>query len=466
MRLHDELDSFMRREKWLNAGNRPIRMTLFHRNTHTDDILLPRLVRGTESMCGGFEYHIHCVATSCSLPLKEFIGLPATLEFVNDRGDLRKISGLVAQATSGDSDGTITGYQLVIRDAMAFMERRIGTRVFRRLSWPRIVEIVLREWTQLNGVLTGAFDYEFAPGFRIGRYPEREQTIQFNESDAAFVRRLLARAGIAWCFRPGRSRAWQQAHRGTEPTSAHTLVLIDDQSEFAQNAAGVVRYHRDDATEQRDAVTRWRAVRTFQPGSSRLFSWDYKQPGSVPWMSAEVPSRADQGRTGNELAGGLQEFIVESPHAGADSQHLYRLGLLRVQRLELETKRFTGEGSVRDFCAGEYFTIENHPEINSHPRAERDFVITSVEIRARNNLPKSLDERAHRLFASNGWHAAHDPFDAPAGDEKTAPFQMRFEAVRRTIPIVPRFDPRTDLRDPGLQSAVVVGPDNDGRALR
>ncbi len=457
----NELRNFMREKKWLNSNHRPIRLKIFHPQAQTDDILLPQLITGTESVCGGFEYQVNCVATSFTLPLKEFIGLPATLEFVTDRKQLRRVNGLISRASAGDSDGAIASYQLVIRDAMAFMEQRVNTRVFRRMSWPQIVTAVLKEWTQLNSAMTGNFDFEFAPGFRLDRYPEREQTIQFNESDAAFVRRLLARSGVAWCFRPGRNRAWREEKRGTEISSAHTLVLFDDQSDLARNAAGVVRYHRDAATEERDSVTRWQAVRKFQAGSSSIFSWDYKQPGNAPRMVAEAPSNADQGETGNALANAMQEFIVESPHVGADDRHLQRLGLLRMQRKELETKHFTGEGSVRDFCAGEYFTIKDHPEIDRHPAAERDFVITSLEVKARNNLPKSLEERAQRLFVCNGWHGAVGPLPASTDHGNAFPFHMRFEAVRRCIPIVPPFDPRLDLPEPGLQIAVVVGPEND-----
>jgi type VI secretion system secreted protein VgrG len=61
----------------------------------------------------------------------------------------------------------------------------------------------------------------------------------------------------------------------------------------------------------------------------------------------------------------------------------------------------------------------------------------------------------------NGWHG---PRGAPAdlaSDGNASRFQMRFEAVRRAIPIVPAFDPRTDLRDPGLQTAIVVGGENE-----
>lgn len=460
MQNDNELVNFMLTEKKLITTNRPIRVTLVYQKKQISDVLLPQFVRGTESVCSGFEYHVNCVATSNSLPLKEFIGVPAALEFVNDQGQLRRVCGLVTQASSGECDGAIASYQLVIRDAMAIMEQRINTRVFRKMSWPRIVTVVLREWLQLNSALSGYFDFELAPGFRPETYPEREQTIQFNESDAAFIRRLLARSGVAWFFRPGCSTDHQQAAHDTG-TPAHTLVLFDNQRDLKQNAAGVVRYHRDNATEQRDSITRWSAVRQLQAGSVRVFSWDYKRPGSIPWMATVIPGQADQGSSGNQLAGGMQEYIVESPHAGSDDQELHRLGMLRMQRKELDTKRFTGEGSVRDFCAGEYFTISDHPEIDGHPAVDRDFIITSIEVRAQNNLPKSLEERLRRLFISDDWRRTADtPTDLSGGDSANR-FQMRFEAIRRTIPIVPTFDPRTHLSDPGLQTAIVVGGEND-----
>ena len=316
----NELSSFIRADKSLNASNRPVRLKLFHRNKAIDDILLPQFVSGAESICNGFEYHIHCVATSFNLPLKEFIGVPASLEFVTDRGQTRSVSGLVAQAYSGECDGAIASYRLVVRDALAIMKQRVNTRVFRRLSWPQVVSVVLDEWRQINPVLASNFDFEFAPGFRLDAYPEREQTIQFNESDSAFVQRLLRRSGIAWFFRPGRSRAREKGDPVTESTVGHTLVLFDGQSKLEQNEAGVVRYHRDDATEQRDSVTRWGAVRKLRAGNASIFSWDYKQPGSIPWMTVGTPAQADQGESGNRLARALEHFVVESPHVAEDHE--------------------------------------------------------------------------------------------------------------------------------------------------
>ena len=39
----NELSSFIRADKSLNASNRPVRLKLFHRNKAIDDILLPNL---------------------------------------------------------------------------------------------------------------------------------------------------------------------------------------------------------------------------------------------------------------------------------------------------------------------------------------------------------------------------------------------------------------------------------------
>ena len=461
MDLARELDSLLECTTHLNADSRPIRLKLFHHDRQSSDLLLPQSINGKEAVCGGFEYQVDCVATSCSLPLKEFIGLPAILEFVNDGGLLRPVCGVITQASSGESDGAISSYRIVICDAMKIMEQRINTRVFRRLSWPQVVVVVLEEWLRKAGVLAGTFDYEFADGFRLENYADREQTVQFNESDAVFIRRLLRRSGIAWFFRPGPSRVSQGNRQAVESTAVHTLVLFDAKSRLAQNIAGTVRYHRDDASEQRDSVTRWGAVRRFQAGSSSIFSWDYKQPGSAPWTTVEVQGTIDQGKSGNEMALGVQEYIVESPHVATDANELYRLGLLRMQRKEFDAKCFVGEGTVRDFCVGEYFTIKHHPELDDHPAAEREFVITALEVRARNNLPKSLEERVQQLISCNGWERTDRGAAGPAEVSGVPPFHMRFEAVRRAIPIVPAFDPRIELRDPGLQIAVVAGGQGD-----
>lgn len=440
----------LRHEQSLSSAHRALRLRLAHAQGLPDDVLLPQQVTGTESICGGIEYRLACVASDPALPLKQFIALPAEVQIVTDRGALRSICGIVAEARCGDSDGGLCTYQLVLRDALAIMEKRVNSRIFRNQNEIAIVQTLFDEWRHANAVLAGAFEYELDPLLDLAQYPAREQTMQYNESDAAFVHRLLRRRGISWCVRPGRSHT-SSVDPAHDRIPAHTLVLFADAARLPRSSAGTVRYHRDDATDERDTIQAWGAARTLQPGVTSRHSWDYKQPAGTGFMAASTRAEFDQGGHGNALAASLDDYLVDAPHAGNDVEDGWRLGQLRMARHGFEAKCFHGEGTVRDFGAGQHFTLDGHPEIDTHPEAEREFLVTELHTSVRNNLPADMSQRIERLLARAGW-------TTPLGSQ---PVQVRFTAVRRGVPIVPAFDARIDLPHPQLQSALVVGPANE-----
>jgi type VI secretion system secreted protein VgrG len=433
----------------LTEANRPIRIRLAQEQQVLDDVLLIKRVTGNETLCGGLEYRLLCVSTRADLPLKEFIALPAELQFVTDRGDVRSVCGIVAQAAAGQSDGGLATYELVIRDALALMEYRTNTRVFRNRNELDITQVILDEWRQNNPVLAMAFEVDWS--YVASAYPSREFTMQHNESDAGFLRRLWKRRGIAWFMRPG-----QASQSQSRDIPAHTLVLFDDGYKLPQSAAGIVRYHRDDGTEQRDTVFAWSPVRKLTPGNASRSSWDYMQGRP---MNSNALSRTDQGTTGNRFAASLDDYLIDVPHAGKDSDDYRNLGELRIKRHQYEAKCFYGEGSVRALCIGEWIGLDGHPEIDTHPAKEREFIVTRLEVDAENNLPKTVNERVQRLFALSRWDdASGNGTLRQANDERGMRYTNRFACVRRDIPIMPAFDPRTDLPRPQLQSAIVVGP--------
>ncbi|WP_426336681.1 type VI secretion system Vgr family protein [Pseudoduganella sp. R-31] len=447
--MDNALLSFFQQDKDLITDNRPLRLRLAHPTQMLEDVLLPQMVQGAEAICGSVEYRILCVSLDAFIPLKELIALPVAIDIVTDCGDLRTICGIVTEARAGDSDGGLASYQLVLRDALSIMEKRTNTRVFRNKNEVEIVTLILDEWIQTNPVIATCFHYEMDDLFAHQVYPQREFTMQYNESDAAFIRRLLKRRGIAWYFR---------ADQGNWPS--HTMVLFNHPDSLLPNAAGVVRYHRDAATEERDTINSWCAVRTLQPASVTRFSWNYKNPRTSDLMLATARSGADQGESGNEMAASLDDYQVLSPHAGDDYDDLCRLGELAMSRHDLDSKCFHGEGSVRDMCAGEYFTVEGHPEVDGHPGGERDFVLTSVQLAISSNLSKGIAERVQRVFSRNRWIAgdalAH--FDPTQSSTR---MKVAFTAVRRGIPIVPAYDPRAEVPNVPMQSAIVVGPENE-----
>lgn len=433
----------------LTEANRPIRLRLSTEKGVVDDLLLVKHVSGVETICGGIEYSLLCVSTSAGMQLKQFIANPVELQFVTDTGGLRSVCGIVGAAVEGHGDGGLATYQLIVRDAFSLFENTCNTRVFRNASEIDITNIILREWREANPVAARAFNFDIG---HLKSYPAREFTMQYNQSNAAFLRRLWKRRGIAWFVQPGAA-----TEKGSDETPAHTLVLFDDAMSLKENAAGSIRYHRDAGTEKRDSITSWQAVRTLTAGSVTRRSWDYAQAWSMG--SADV-SGNDQGTLGNQFAASLDDYLVDVPHAGDDATDYHSLGALRMQRKEYEAKFFRGEGGDRNTFVGQWRRMEGHPEIDSHPEEEREFVVTELRIEAENNLPKTLNDRVSRLFALNHWNCDSDGLEQ-ASAERGVRFTNRFTCVRRGVHIVPAYDPRIDLPRTEAQTVIVVGAANE-----
>lgn len=435
----------------LGTRDRPLSLAMQYPEGIRDDILLPQRVIGRESICGGSAHTLLCVSDNADIPVKEFIGRPAELRIVTDRGGRRRVCGIVTAASAGRSDGALATYELLLGDGLAIMEGRSNTRVFRNQSELDVIAILVNEWRGLNRIFGASFDVQIDAGLGYLRPPPREFIMQHNESDAAFIRRLLQRRGIGWFFKPGLPA------RGTQSQSdsiGHTLVIFDDVSSLKQNSAGTVRFHRDAATEERDAVDAWSAVRTLQPGRVSLHSWDYKRPVIDRRFDISASTRAEQGECGNEIASMLENYRVAAPHAGDSFDDLDTMGVRMAARHLYDTKSFHGEGGVRDLAVGEWIGLRGQPQIDRHPESEREFVITAQDIVARNNLPVAIEACVERLFDHNGWSTGKYAVFATK-ELKHNGYRTRFSCVRRGIPIVP---PPPIVPRPALQSAIVVGP--------
>lgn len=370
--LPKQLQQFQSSIMGITGSNRPIRLRLSGDRGAVDDLMLVKHVNGRETMCGGFEYRLLCVAGKAGLPLKLFNAMPVELQLVTDKGELRSICGFVARVAEGESDGGLATYQLVIRDALSLMDQRTNTRVFRGASEIDITNTILREWLHVNPVLARGFNFSVV---HTKAYPVREFTMQYNESDAAFLRRLWKRRGLAWFFK---------ADTASQPSGkeipGHTLFIFDNPHAHTPNAAGTIRYHRDDGTERSDSITAWHALRSLIPGRVTRHSWDYLQ--SAP-IEREDTSRNHQGPLGDAFAASLDEYLVDVPHAGDDGRDYDRLTTLRMQRHEYEAKFFEAESGVRDLCVGEWIGVRGHAEIDSHAQEEREFVITELQVDAK-----------------------------------------------------------------------------------
>ncbi|MFM0489688.1 type VI secretion system Vgr family protein [Paraburkholderia graminis] len=445
----------------LDQNHRPIRLQWGRAQEALEQVLVVQRIDIREGLCSGIEGHLTCVSTRSDLPLKAFIGLPVSVQLVTDRGAIHQICGLVTDARAGQSDGSLATYQLTIRDALSVLERRVNTRIFRTKNVPDVIEVLLREWQKKSPALASAFDFDLS-GINRDQYPVRELIFQFHESDADFIRRLCRRDGIAWFTAAGK-RGQAASDSGSGDTPVHTLVLFDDSMKLPESAAGTIRYHRDAATEERDSVTLWSASQQLVPGSVQRASWDYKA-GTM--AQASESNIVDQGPAGNDLSQLLSDSVIDVPHAGDSWSDYDRLGKARMLAHELRAVSVDAASGVRDLAVGHWFELTGHPEVDTRPESERQFIVTGLHHRAENNLPKDLNERAQALFDANRWHfdslpTATQSMQARSSDAVGTRYDNTFGCVRRGIALTPAYDPRIDLPRVYPITALVVGPDGE-----
>jgi type VI secretion system secreted protein VgrG len=399
-----------------------------------DSELLPHTLSGREYISEPFRFDVECLSSSCDLALKDLMGQGVDIAIHRD-GDDRVLAGIVTSARQTGSDGGFARYGLTVEPAFAVLKLHRNSRVFQGKSVEEIVGLVLDEHIASNPAFARYFRHRAQ---LTQATPARSYCQQYRESDFAFITRLLREEGISYYF------------DFDGDIGLHTLALFDSGTELPVAQQGDIRFHRADATEDADSLTRWSSQRTFQSGTTQLSSFDYKRMSS--W-TGESEAGLDHGEAGSRLIASLEDYDAPGLYYGSDSEAMNRYATLRQQAKDLSAKQFHGGGVVRGLAAGQWFTLHDHPAHADDAIADRQFVVLSQRIEARNNLPGDFDNH---------------PVAAPSGRSALtlteAGYRNDFTAVRKAIPIVPSFAD-TDLHQShakpvarGTQTATVVGP--------
>lgn len=436
----------------LSAANRPLRLRLPNKNKALNDALFIQRISGHDAVCAGFDLELWCLSTSVHIPLKSFIALPITIEMVTDRGELHLISGVITEAVAGESDGGLATYRLRMQDALSLLTRRRNTRVFMNKSVLDISYILLDEWKTRSPLFASILQVDAS---RIKQdYPTIAFTMQSGENDRDFLFRLWKRWGIAWCFEPISDLQ--------NDTITHKLCLFDDATALTQNNAITIKFQRESATEQRDTITRFSGSRTLTSGSVNLQQW---QPTTAQTQLSNPYNHRQQGNTADGMNATLEDAILDTPASGLDDSTVDHFGLLHIQRHEQQSKCFHGQGNVRELQVGQWFELTGHPEIDTHPETERQFVITELWFEAENNLPKPIHERVKKLFNApnikNNANINSNINTEGFNPTDTNRYRNRFSAIRRGIPIVSAFNPNQDLPKVHPMIGIVVCPQGE-----
>lgn len=400
------------------------------------------LAGGLGARCG-FEIRLTALSADAGLELARLIGQPVLLQLLtsHSRSELRPFHGHVCEATLLGADGGLARYRLVVRPWLAFLEWRRDSRVFQGLSVIEIIEQVFRAY-QGQGRLLPAWRWALADR---SVYPRRSLCIQYQETDLAFVQRLMREEGLFCWFE-------HQGDRGAAPYGGHTLVIADHNGAFEPNRQPRVRYTQPGATLPEDSLFEWAARHGVHTAATRIASWDYRSVGLRPVHEGSALPTALPGAACIDVPG---------VYAYEDTRQGERLARCQQQALDAAARLHTGRGTVRTFAPGTTFTLADHPR---HDGGERDrFVLLRLRHRARNNLAADLRAQLQHLPAVPTRGAAL------ANDSDEPLYGVEIDALPADVPVrAPALDVASGLglaavvrrarpKVHGVQTALVVG---------
>ena len=408
----------------------------------------------------GFRIVVHALSADAHIELKSLIGQPALLELLpsDSRTALRPFHGHLTDVALEGSDGGLARYRLVIEPWLAFLAHRQDSFVFQGKTVVQIVDEVFSDHAG-QGRLAPAWRWDLADA---SVYAERSLSIQYQESDLAYVQRLLREEGL-FCW-------FEHAGDATADTlGRHTLVIADHNGAFPPGRQPRVRYTQPGAVMLADSLTRWSRRAAVQTATLDLASRDYRTLNLRPQSQAADPA------TGAAPFAELTLADVPGLYAYEDAAQGQRLALRQMQALDALREQAVARGTVRASAPGTTFTLLDHPVHDGRNDIRDRFVVLSVEHTARNNLRSDHQTAVADLLGAIAGvnarpHAAEAAGRVPSTELANASdeplYGCRLVVQRAAVPVrmaavdeagLPdvRLHPRPTLH--GVQTAVVVG---------
>lgn len=340
-----------------------------------------------------FVAEVDFVCEDSELELVKMPGTDAAVLVAADDGSLRAFHGFVEQAEYLERRGDLFAYRLTLMPRLRGLEHRVRSRIFQDKSVVKVIQDVLKG--------AGVPDEEVS--WSVVEGSEREYCTQWQESELAFVLRLLEDEGIFFWFE--------------HSESGHVLHLADSPAvhEPIEGAPGLSFSNWDEQEALRDVVTHVTYSARMVPDAVMVRDWN--------WRTPQQPQEAKLGAKG---AGALElyDFPAGFSSGGAGKR-------------KAEDRLTAARGRQRVLRG-------TTPSLRLSPG--RRFVLFDAQ-------PDPIN-REYLLLGVR--HLFEDPTAGTVADE-AGRYRAEFEAVPSDVEFrPPRVTPRPRVL--GKESAVVTGP--------
>jgi type VI secretion system secreted protein VgrG len=356
-----------------------------------------RQMTGHEGLSQLFEFEVELLADNFNLDLRALLGKPLTLELATTLAP-RYLSGQVTRCVMVGRENSVSRnyiYRATVRPWLWYLTQTSDNKIFQQRSVPDIIKEVLGEY---------GYPFEFK---LTGSYRSWEYCVQYQETDFAFISRLMEHEGIYYYFKHDQGQ--------------HTLVMTDDIASHGPmpGYADLPYFGPDRVTTPREEyVSMWEVAAQVTPDGYATVDYDFTKPGA----SLDAMSR----RKGGSEPGNLEVF--EWQGGFQEAHHGEQYARVRLEELQSTQEQSMGLSNARGLAPGYLFTLRNHPRKTEN----REYLVVSVNYRMSvggYSTDPGLEERYEASFSA-------------------LPSTVQYRAPRVT-PI-----PRTH----GPQTARVVGP--------
>lgn len=324
-------------------------------------------LRGTEQMSGLYRYELTLASKvpSPEVDIHDLVQSRATLRIAtNSEPAYKVVHGIIAEAEEINTlpDGML--YRVVVVPPLARAQYRKRCRIYLEKTTRQIIDDVLQGDPSLS-LAEGAtvedddgigasytpageqYTWRVADSLRLDDKTVRPYCVQYNESDFAFVARLLEEEGIAFHFENGRN--------------ACLLVLSDKDAGRARLEPflplGLAINGREVSTVKLGGRLRAKSV--------ALDDYNWKKPA------------ADMLAEGEGGAGKADLFEYQYPGGFPDAPSQgVPLATAILERYGVEAAYAVGEGKCRFLAAGSIFFLQH-----AKNRYEGEYLVTRLEVR-------------------------------------------------------------------------------------
>jgi type VI secretion system secreted protein VgrG len=346
-----------------------------------------------------YRLQLDLVATERRIDPTEVLARPMVVHLNLGAEKARHFHGLVSEFRFQGLVGLQPTYSATLRPWLWFLSKTQNCRIFQNQSAPDIIKEVVRGYREFA---------DFEETELAGHYEKREFLVQYQESDLAFVTRLMEEFGLYYYFRHELDR--------------HTLVLCDkpDVHHAVPGYESLPFLPPDGQREEHaEYIEQWTQVARVEAGAQSFQHFRYEQPNQLlsgTELDGTYPTPAEL----EVYAYPTAVVSIEKGMAGV---------LLAVERQRCAGQRSDGSTNCRGVSCGHRLAMTGHAikEYNI------GYLIVSniVQIHAHDLASGAITEA----------ELVHSDFVARAANE---PFRLA------------RLTPRPVIH--GVQTAVVAGP--------